>query len=408
MTFGLFLYYRFFVIINLLSTCLLLAMPKLLNIRKLITTEDLMAIGTWAIIFLISLTILQNAAPEIKANQTYIIACFIGYLLCFIAATKNFKNRIPRLGQQISFALMLVLAYAIMCMLPLNFIPILSIIWAAVSLKFFKPKHATIITIIVVITWFWLYSMIWGSRDVFFSSLLYFSFHMFALMASITAYKAEKASQQARALNVELTATRELLSESSKIQERTRIARELHDLLGHHLTALNINLQVASHISSHTDTPDDLKKPIDQSYFLAKLLLSDVREAVSVIRDNNKIDISKAIGIIEAAFPNVAITYEGGAFRSENIELAHDLLRCIQEAVTNAVKHGHADKVSIIDTSTESSVNITITNNGFITQDLVPGNGIKGIQERIRSHQGQVIFDTIENGMRIAIEVPIS
>jgi signal transduction histidine kinase len=53
-----------------------------------------------------------------------------------------------------------------------------------------------------------------------------------------------------RRLNSELRATRALLAESSRIAERMRIARDLHDLIGHHLTALSLNLEVASHLTN--------------------------------------------------------------------------------------------------------------------------------------------------------------
>ena len=58
-----------------------------------------------------------------------------------------------------------------------------------------------------------------------------------------------QAREEQRRLNAELRATRALLAESTRINERTRISRELHDLLGHHLTALSLNLEVASHVT---------------------------------------------------------------------------------------------------------------------------------------------------------------
>src|SRR3546814_12036878 len=76
--------------------------------------------------------------------------------------------------------------------------------------------------------------------------------------------------------NSELRATRALLAESSRLSERMRISRELHDLLGHHLTALSLNLEVATHVSS-----GKAQEHVRQAHTLAKLLLTDVREAVS-------------------------------------------------------------------------------------------------------------------------------
>src|SRR3546814_945901 len=99
-----------------------------------------------------------------------------------------------------------------------------------------------------------------------------------------------QARDEQRRLNAELRATRALLAESARVNERTRISRELHDLLGHHLTALSLNLEVASHI-----TEGKAHEHVGQAHTLARLLLSDVREAVSQIRGNDAIDMSATL-----------------------------------------------------------------------------------------------------------------
>lgn len=80
-------------------------------------------------------------------------------------------------------------------------------------------------------------------------SLLYGGFSMFIFVTSLVARQQTDAREEQRRLNAELRATRALLAESARINERTRISRELHDLLGHHLTALSLNLEVAGHIT---------------------------------------------------------------------------------------------------------------------------------------------------------------
>ena len=77
-------------------------------------------------------------------------------------------------------------------------------------------------------------------------------------------------------LNAELRATQQLVVDSSKIAERMRIARELHDLLGHHLTGLSLNLEVASHL-----TQGQTQEHIQTAQSVTKLLLEDVREVVN-------------------------------------------------------------------------------------------------------------------------------
>ncbi len=79
-------------------------------------------------------------------------------------------------------------------------------------------------------------------------SLLYGGFSMFIFVTSLVARQQTEARDEQRRLNSELRATRALLAESARVvNERTRISRELHDLLGHQLTALTLNLEVAGH-----------------------------------------------------------------------------------------------------------------------------------------------------------------
>ena len=64
------------------------------------------------------------------------------------------------------------------------------------------------------------------------------------------------------------SATRALLADSARVNERTRISRELHDLLGHHLTALSLNLEVAGHLSEGR-----AKEHVQQAHTLALSLI---------------------------------------------------------------------------------------------------------------------------------------
>ena len=78
-------------------------------------------------------------------------------------------------------------------------------------------------------------------------SLLYGGFSMFIFVTSLVARQQTEARDEQRRLNSELRATRALLAESARVNERTRISRELHDC--HQLTALTLNLEVAGHLA---------------------------------------------------------------------------------------------------------------------------------------------------------------
>ena len=81
-------------------------------------------------------------------------------------------------------------------------------------------------------------------------------------------------------MNAELRATRSLLEETSRVNERTRIARELHDVLGHDLTALGLQLEVATHVA-----PDRAGAHVAKAQEVSARLLHNVRDVVGAMRD---------------------------------------------------------------------------------------------------------------------------
>src|SRR5262249_35482405 len=107
------------------------------------------------------------------------------------------------------------------------------------------------------------------------------------------------ARQRLAAANAELAATRELLAQSTRIAERGRIARELHDLPGHHLTALSLNLEIAHH-----RTEGEAHESVGTAQSIAKLLLGDVRAAVGRLRPGDDLDLAAALGKLAAGIPH--------------------------------------------------------------------------------------------------------
>src|SRR5262245_30845840 len=102
------------------------------------------------------------------------------------------------------------------------------------------------------------------------------AFQLFAFITASIARSEARARNELAHTNAELRATRELLAESSRISERSRISDELHDVIGHNLTALNIHLEVARHLAEGKALAH-----VQKSQALAKILLQDVRNVIS-------------------------------------------------------------------------------------------------------------------------------
>src|SRR5690606_17807104 len=133
-------------------------------------------------------------------------------------------------------------------------------------------------------------------------ALTYVGYSSFAMVIGLVARQQAQAREEQRRLNAELRATRALLAESSRMRERVRISRELHGLLGHHLTALSLHLEVAAHL-----TEGRAQEHVRQSHTLARLLLTDVREAVSEMREDGALDLSGAIRTLAEGVPALDI-----------------------------------------------------------------------------------------------------
>jgi signal transduction histidine kinase len=212
----------------------------------------------------------------------------------------------------------------------------------------------------------------------------------FPFIASLLALKQAQARAELRRLNSELLATQSLLTENTRIAERVRISRELHDLVGHHLTALTLNLEVASHTSEGKP-----REHIDQAASIARLLLSDVREVVSDMRSDDEVDLRKALEMLAAGVPELHIDLDiPDSLSQTDPKRAQILLRCAQELITNAVRHAQATNLWLSLTEGDNGLVLKARDDGRGSPDLVPGNGISGMRERLRELGGRLDIAT--------------
>jgi signal transduction histidine kinase len=217
-------------------------------------------------------------------------------------------------------------------------------------------------------------------------SVLYAGFSGFVFVTSLVARQQAQAREEQRRLNAELRATRALLAESARVNERTRISRELHDLLGHHLTALSLNLEVAGHLSEGR-----VKEHVQQAHTLARLLLTDVREAVSQLREGGAIDLGAALRPLAENVPALEIHMDiQEPLMLDDPERAHVLLRCTQEIITNAVRHAGAHNLWIQARREDGQIGIDARDDGAGAEAVIPGNGLRGMRERLAQHGGDL------------------
>jgi glucose-6-phosphate-specific signal transduction histidine kinase len=236
-------------------------------------------------------------------------------------------------------------------------------------------------------------------------ALLYAGFAGFVYATSRIAQQQAQAREEQRRLNSELRATRALLAESVRVNERTRISRELHDLLGHHLTALSLNLEVANHLSE-----GKVQEHVSQAHTLAKLLLSDVREAVSRIRDSDDIDMAATLLPLADNVPGLHIDMRlPQPFLIDDPERAHVLLRCTQEIVTNVVRHAQASSLVLEYRWQDEGLVLEARDDGRGAESPEAGNGLRGMRERLAACGGRVEIRTRPGeGFALMLYLPVA
>ena len=223
--------------------------------------------------------------------------------------------------------------------------------------------------------------------DAFLQSSLYSGFIVLAFVTALVTKQQVEAREEQRRLNSELRATRTLLAESSRLGERMRISRELHDLVGHHLTALSLNLEVASHL-----VQGQAQEHVRQAQSVAKLLLSDVREVVSQLREGDSIDLTQALTNLTEGVPGLAIHLElPPRFSVDDPKRAQVLLRCAQEIITNTVRHAGARNLWLsFERSEDRQMAIHARDDGRGAAEFTQGNGLAGMRERLAQFGGKV------------------
>jgi signal transduction histidine kinase len=235
-------------------------------------------------------------------------------------------------------------------------------------------------------------------------SLFYVGFSAFVLTTGYVAKQQAEARDEQRRLNAELRATRALLAESARVNERTRISRELHDLLGHHLTALSLNLEVAGHLVQGT-----AQEHVSQAHTLARLLLSDVREAVSRLRTDDAIDMAATLRPLAENTAGLRIVLDLPApFLLDDAERAHVLLRCTQEIITNAQRHAQASELRLRYRFEDRAVRLLASDDGRGADDPAAGNGLRGMRERLAAYGGSADISTRPGaGFALDLHLPL-
>jgi signal transduction histidine kinase len=184
-----------------------------------------------------------------------------------------------------------------------------------------------------------------------------------------------------------LEAAEALQIENGRLAERVRISRELHDRLGHHLTALNLNLEVAARAGN--------AEALAAARGLARTLITEVRSAVDELRQPERLDVCEALRTLAAELPEPRLHLSAPEFlllRDPRCALA--VLRCAQEIATNAARHAGARNLWIDLRESDGRLELQARDDGQGAAEVKPGNGLRGMRERLEDVGGTLTVET--------------
>ena len=210
---------------------------------------------------------------------------------------------------------------------------------------------------------------------------------------------------EAEALVVELRESREETAEAAAVAERSRLARDMHDVLAHSLSALALQLEGARLLARDRGTDEEVVAAIERAHHLAGTGLSEARSAISALRGD---ELPALDALAERFGDRVELSVRG-----EPRELASEarlaVYRTAQEALTNVARHSAAEHISLALAYEADGTRLVVEDDGPATGgngSAGGGYGLTGMRERAELLGGQLRAGPAGDGFRVELWLP--
>lgn len=276
---------------------------------------------------------------------------------------------------------------------------------------------------VFVLSGFLIYAGRNGFRDLVASAVsMLFSYGistMFVMGMSYLVKQQINEREKLAHINTELELAYKKLMENSAAarqltveQERTRMAREIHDTLAHTLTNLIVQLEACKMLASLD--PSRLPAELEKAQELSRSGFSDIKRSIAALRPltmEDKSLIASIDSLISETYENTKVNINFRNSLGHDAKLASQaevaLFRAVQESVTNAIRHGQADKIDITLERDRDAIRLSVEDNGAGCANIKKGYGLKGMRERIEGLEGSVGFSSEHGrGFRTEISIP--
>lgn len=345
---------------------------------------------TWALVSFILLYNIDNLGDTLLPGG----ALFL-YLVLFSSIVLREKP------EQVKHALF-ILALEVLLVLWLRFVYLDNVIFILLILlatqlpaHFSKAKALIGLSMLNIFAYF----LLQLSADPIgvFTLLTFAMFQLFAYSTIEVMLREQHAKEEISAINQQLIATRYMLKESARQKERLRISRDLHDVLGHQLTALALGLEITKH-----KVPDDFKAMAEQNHAQAKDLLKGVREVVKEMRHQEQFDLIQVFCELVEQLPNCQLVVENPPVVN-SLKLKQQLIYCLQEGLSNGLRHARANKFILSSQRVNNRLTISLQNNGETCDNIIEGSGLTGMKERLAEFGASITLSPLNPGCLLAI-----
>ena len=368
------------------------------RLRPLLEPLNIAAVLTWLAVALS----MRFMTPDRLALGWGLL---IAWLLAFLA--QSLPHGRPELRDRPVFQLLL--AFEAVVALVLIWVDprpgtaqVLLVIWTAQMAV--QSLRRAVVAVLAVDVVYYLLVRDAGYNSPLSVTVINFGFQLFAAICAYYAVSAEQARDRLALVNADLLATRALLADAARDAERLRVARELHDVAGHKLTALTLNLRALA-----SDPSLSARHELAVAQRMSAELLGDIRNVVQALRDSTGLDLATALRALAAPMPRPTLELSiDEDVQVSDPAVAEAVLRLVQEALTNSARHAQAQCVRVRLQRQGERLAVGVEDDGQVRGTLREGNGLSGMRERLAAAGGTLALSTTPRGaLRIDASLPL-
>jgi signal transduction histidine kinase len=381
--------------------------------------------GDWAFMLTVAVAYLTTLLPPARSLDVLKLAILIGlgilYVVIGTAGTRNFDRADAIPAWLLYFAVQIALAVGILLTGAFyGAFWIITLPLVSQSVAALPRLWSLIVCALVVVFGFTLpLGLIGGWESALQNTLFFLAAVVFVALFTEIAVRERKVRGEVERLAEELRQANDQLrqhavqaEELATAKERNRLAREIHDSLGHYLTVINVQLEAARAI--HAQDPEKSLEAIQKAQSLTREGLADVRRSVAALRTSpfDERPLPEALEAVvsecRAAGLFAALSVSGSP-RGLSSQAERALYRAAQEGLTNVRKHARASRCDVHLDYNGPTVRLTIEDNGVGAAENAgpPGFGLLGVQERAELLGGTVSIVSVPgSGFRLTVEIP--